>query len=248
MDRITTEQYFHELQAQRRATDRVPLQFDDADYLEHETWIRPAFAELGDVRGLRVLDYGCGHGMAAVVLARAGASVTAIDLSSGYLEEAHARARANGVTIDAVQANAEQLPFADATFDRVWGCAILHHLDIASAAATLRRVLRPGGRAVFSEPWGGNPLLSYARNKLPYPGKQRTPDELPLTRRHLRQLKATFPSIHFRGFQLLSMACRVVPRPQLRKRLDWCDAMLLERVPALEHFCRYVVLTLRTRQ
>ncbi len=48
-------------------------------------------ARLGDVAGLPVLDYGCGHGMAAVVLARRGAHVMAFDLSPGYLTEARRR-------------------------------------------------------------------------------------------------------------------------------------------------------------
>src|SRR5437867_2298100 len=95
---------FHDLQAQERATRfrRQPddLRFDDAAYLDHESWIRPAFAQLGSLDGLRVLDFGCGHGMAAVVLARAGARVTAFDLSHGYLEEAGRRACANGVQVD----------------------------------------------------------------------------------------------------------------------------------------------------
>jgi SAM-dependent methyltransferase len=194
------------------------------------------------------LDYGCGHGMAAVVLARAGAHVTAIELSAGYLEEAQARARANDVSIDCVQANAEYLPFADGAFDCVWGSAILHHLDVVRAAAEVRRVLRPLGRAVFCEPWGGNALLNFARQQLPYPGKQRTPDELPLTTEHVRQIRSVFPRVDLRGFQLMSMACRVTRGRRLRRQLDWCDAMLLERVPALEQFCRYVVLTLRLDQ
>jgi SAM-dependent methyltransferase len=244
MDRITTEQVFHDRQAHGRAAAGVPLAFDDDTYLDHETWIQPALAQLGDVRGLRVLDYGCGHGMAAVVLARAGAHVTAFDLSGGYVEEARARARANGVQAEFVQANGEYLPFADAAFDRVWGCAILHHLDLPRAAAELRRVLRPGGRAVFCEPWGGNPFLNFARRRLPYPGKHRTPDETPLTREHLRLLRAVFPGVQVRGFQLLSMARRVVRARRLRGQLDWCDTMLLERVRVLEQFCRYVVLTL----
>src|SRR5919199_1431749 len=88
--------------------ERERLRFDDDAYLDHETWIRPALARLGDVRGLRVLDYGCGHGMAAVVLARRGARVTAFDLSPGYLAEARRRARANGVTVDFVQGDAER--------------------------------------------------------------------------------------------------------------------------------------------
>src|SRR5947209_8329171 len=89
------------------------LHFADAAYLDHETWIRPALARLGPPRGRHVLDYGCGHGMAAVVLARGGARVTAFDLSRGYLAEAAARATANGVGVDFVQADGERLPFAD---------------------------------------------------------------------------------------------------------------------------------------
>src|SRR5688572_25217012 len=100
-DRRTSEQQFHDRQAIARAVSfrlgRADLQFNDAAYLDHETWVRPAFAQLGDLRGKRVLDYGCGHGMAAVVLARAGAIVTACDLSPGYVNEARERLQANGV-------------------------------------------------------------------------------------------------------------------------------------------------------
>jgi SAM-dependent methyltransferase len=244
MERIVNERIFHDRQARERADAGVALRFADADYLDHETWIRPAFAELSDVRGLRVLDYGCGHGMASVVLARAGALVTAFDLSGGYVEEARARAKANGVQIDFVQANAEQLPFAEASFDRVWGCAILHHLDLPCAALQLRRVLKPGGRAGFCEPWGGNPMLNFARRRLPYRGKHRTPDEMPLTAEQLQQLQTVFSGQMMRGFQLLSMARRVFQTRLLLRPLDWCDSMLLQRIPALELFCRYVVLTL----
>ena len=77
-DRLRQERQFHDDQARARAAtfaaDPARLRFSDADYLDHESWVRPAFAKLGDVRGRRVLDYGCGHGMAAVVLARRGES------------------------------------------------------------------------------------------------------------------------------------------------------------------------------
>ena len=83
-DRLATEQLFHDRQAADRAAtfrrDPAGLVFADEDYLGHETWVRPAFDKLGNLRGKRVLDYGCGHGMAAVVLARRGAAVTAFDL------------------------------------------------------------------------------------------------------------------------------------------------------------------------
>lgn len=247
--RLSAEQAFHDHQARQRTTTftRFPeeLRFTDTAYLDHETWIRPAFAQLGNLPKLDVLDFGCGHGMAAVVLARNGARVTAFDLSPGYLDEARARARANGVAINLIQADGERLPFAAASFDRIWGNAILHHLDLKVTARELRRVLRPDGLAVFCEPWGENPLLNWARNRLPYAGKQRTPDEQPLRRRDLRHLREAFPGLEIRGFQLLSMARRVLRPGRTVARLDRCDALLLRRIPALERFCRYVVLTLR---
>jgi ubiquinone/menaquinone biosynthesis C-methylase UbiE len=244
-ERSGSERAFHDRQARRRRAGQGDrLQFDDAAYLDHESWIRPAFEELGEVRGLRVLDYACGHGMAAVVLARRGARVTAFDLSHGYLEEARARAAANTVTIDFIQTQGERLPFEDAAFDRIWGNAVLHHLDLQIAAQEVLRVLRPGGSAVFCEPWGENPLLNWARRSWPYPRKERTTDEEPLRPRHIRILQEIFPVVEVRGFQLLSMARRVLRGRRLLAGLSWCDAMLLERVPALERFCRYVVITL----
>src|SRR5262245_7849621 len=137
MDRLDTERQFHDQQAGRRQETyrQAPgaLLVDPEAYLDHETWIRPAFKQLGEVAGRQVLDFGCGHGMAAVVLARHGARVTAFDLSSGYLAEADARARANRIAIKLVQANGEHLPFVEVSFDRDWGNAILHYLNLKVA-------------------------------------------------------------------------------------------------------------------
>src|SRR5262249_55086054 len=138
-----------------------------------------------------------------------------------------------------------RLPCADASFDRVWGNAVLHHLDLHVAARELGRVLRPGGVAVFCEPWGENPLLEWVRRRLPYLGKGRTTDERPLRRGDLAPLRSVFPRLEVEGFQLLSMARRGFRAGRLGGGLDWCDRMLLTRVPVLRRFCRYVVLTLR---
>src|SRR5262249_48039634 len=184
------------------------LRFTDDWYLDHETWIRPAFERLEPLAGARLLDFGCGHGMASVVAARRGAAVTAFDLSPGYLAEAQPRAATNAAPVSLLQADGERLPLADGAFDRVWGNAILHPLDLGRAARELYRVLRPGGFAVFCEPWGENPLLSLARRHLPYPGKQRTPDELPLRARHLAPLRAVFDEVNVASYQLLSMVRR----------------------------------------
>jgi len=249
MDRIQSERQFHDEQALRRADtfrrDRHRLQFSDDQYLDHESWLRPAWAELGPLDGKSVLDYGCGHGMAAVALARHGARMTAFDLSADYIAEARERARANDVAIDFLQADGHALPFPDSSFDAVWGNAVLHHLDLAVAGRELRRVLKPGGVAVFCEPWGENPLLRWARRRLPYPGKERTRDEEPLRRRDLDGLHESFPKIQVRGFQMLSMVRRAVRIAPLMAGLERLDRLLLSVAPSLENWCRYVVLTLR---
>lgn len=248
MDRLISEQAFHDEQARQRAqdlADPAALRFTDDAYLDHETWIRPALAQLGDMAGKRVLDFGCGHGMASVVLARRGGVVTGFDLSGSYLCEARQRAQANGVRIDFARADGERLPFATGSFDRIWGNAVLHHLDLARTGAELARVLRPGGVAVFCEPWGGNPLLRWARISLPYPGKHRTPDEQPLVVADVQRLRAAFPDLQVQGFQLFSMVRRVLKPGWVTAALEHVDHGLLRSLPALQHFCRYMVLTLR---
>ncbi len=246
MDRLGTEQAFHDQQAQARAATFALypqlLQVDDDAYLDHETWIRHAFDCLGDVRGLEVLDLGCGHAMASVVLARRGASVTAVELSAAYLQEASRRADVNGVHLRLVQTNGERLPFADASFDRIWGHAVLHHLDVSVAGRELRRVLRPRGVAVFCEPWGENPVLNLARRRLSYRGKDRTPDEQPLAEHDVSALRRSFRHVEVRGFQLLGMLRRALPTGRLQGVLERCDQALLRGMPPLRRLCRYVVI------
>jgi len=249
-ERLHNEIAFHDAQAAARhahyAAHPEQLLLDEEAYLGHETWIRPAVELLGDIRGLRVLDCGCGHGMASVVLARRGGRVTAFDLSPWYLDEAGQRARANGVAeeIAFVRAAGERLPFAACSFDRVWGNAILHHLDLEEALPELRRVLRPGGRAVFCEPWGGNALLEWARRWAPYPGKDRSPDERPLTTQQLGLVRRYFPTLQVHAHQLAGMLRRLWPDAPFLGALDRLDAAFLRRWPGLARFCRYVVLTL----
>jgi SAM-dependent methyltransferase len=248
MTTLEREQQFHDAQAVERAvsfqTGRAMLRFDDAAYLDHETWIRPAFAMLGDLRGKVALDFGCGHGMAAVVMARSGAEAHAFDLSPRYVEETRERANANRVRVNATVANGEELPYDDATFDAIWGCAILHHLDLRKAASELHRVLKPGGVAVFCEPWGGNPILEFTRRWLPYPEKHRTPDECPLNVEGVTKLREVFPTLEFRGFQLFEMLKRAVPNLPGAGLLRVCDERLFRSLPGLQNYSRYAVLNM----
>jgi malonyl-CoA O-methyltransferase len=105
---------------------------------------------LGNVAGLSVLDLGCGTGRHAVRLAGAGAVVTGVDFSEGMLEEARRKPGAGAVHFLKHDLH-QPLPFADGTFDRVVSGLVLEHLqDLTPFFAESRRVLRPGGLAVFS--------------------------------------------------------------------------------------------------
>jgi SAM-dependent methyltransferase len=99
---------------------------------------------LGDVAGRRVLDVGCGAGQTTRWLRDQGAEPVGFDLSAGQL------GYARGLPV--VRADAERLPFVDAAFDLA--CAAYGALPfVADSAAVMRevaRVLRPGGRWVFS--------------------------------------------------------------------------------------------------
>jgi SAM-dependent methyltransferase len=144
-----------------------------------------------------------------------------------------------------VQADGERLPFADGCFDRVWGNAVLHHLTMIPAGRELYRILRPGGVAVFCEPWGENPILHWVRQHLPYSGKQRTSAEKPLRQGQVRLLQQVFPGLELRGVQFLSMVRRLLPSGALVAFLDRTDSWLLKKWPGWQRYCRYVILTLR---
>ena len=118
------------------------------------SWRRRALelARLGE--GGRALDVGTGTGdFALALLARSprSAQVTGIDISPGMLEIAERRAAKAGLgpRYERLIASVESLPFADGTFDvAVAGFVIRNVGDIPRGLAEMRRVLRPGGRAV----------------------------------------------------------------------------------------------------
>lgn len=244
--RHAAERDFHDAQAADRAAtfaaDPHRLNVDDEAFLNHAGWIRPAFDSLGDLAGKDALDYGCGHGVAATIMARRGAAVSAFDLSPGYVREARNRADANGVKVNAVVAAGEQLPFADDSFEIVWGNAVLHHLDLSQALPELKRVLRVGGRAVFCEPWGGNPLLELARRRLPYPGKHRTRDERPLVPADMATIRGQFAGCRVTGHELFAALGRLHP---VLAKLSRLDRFVTRLVPQSQIWARYLVIELR---
>jgi len=184
---IASELAWHEQEADRRfSLDTflyAPPAFDQV--------VQSSFAFLQMGSGELVLDMGCGEGKETLQLAQQGLLVVSTDLS--YVQLCRARQRVQESAPDAkvcfVQANAEALPFASASFRIIYGKAILHHLDINLSAQEIKRLLRQRGRATFAEPMAHHPLFWLGRQLTP---KLRTKDEHPLTFRELRHFGAYF--------------------------------------------------------
>jgi ubiquinone/menaquinone biosynthesis C-methylase UbiE len=103
-------------------------------------------------RYARALEIGAGTGYFSLNLLRQGVigSAVATDISPGMLERLTETARELGLSIEAREADAEALPFADGSFDLVLGHAVLHHLPgLDTALAEFRRVLAPEGTLAF---------------------------------------------------------------------------------------------------
>ena len=110
---------------------------DVGEYIVHRTTV---------ATGMDVLDVACGTGNAALPAARAGAEVTGLDLVPELLEGGRRKAAAAGVEIEWVEGNAEELPFADNSFDRVF--STFGHMFAPrhrESADEMARVCRDGG-------------------------------------------------------------------------------------------------------
>jgi SAM-dependent methyltransferase len=139
-------------QADRELKARHRALWASGDYAAVATTVIPHLgAVVVDALGIRpddhVLDLAAGSGNAALPAARLGARVVASDLTPELLAAGRAAAAREGLELDWQEADAERLPYADASFDIVMSCVGVmfapHH---EAVAAELLRVTRPGGR------------------------------------------------------------------------------------------------------
>jgi ubiquinone/menaquinone biosynthesis C-methylase UbiE len=246
-ERLVREREFHDELAARYDALRMPP--EPLGSLESAV-----VAMAGDLAAKRVLDVGCGTGDLTLALLRAGACVTAIDVSPGMLDLTRRRAElfCPGCPLPRLEAAAaEEMPFANGAFDLVVGRFILHHVDLTRAPAEIARVLAPGGIAVFAENSSRNPLLMFARERLagrfgiPRYG---TSDERPLGDEDLRRLRAAFRTVRlsypvFDFFVIFDRQVLRFRRPLVSRALRALDRAVWRVLPPLRKYSFRVVVT-----
>jgi ubiquinone/menaquinone biosynthesis C-methylase UbiE len=109
-------------------------------------------SEARKLKGKKLLEVGCGMGYDSLEFIRRGVRVTAVDLTPNAVEFAKRHFEVVGAQADEVKVgNALDLPFDTESFDGVWSNGVLHATgDTPGAIAEVRRVLKPGGRAIIS--------------------------------------------------------------------------------------------------
>jgi SAM-dependent methyltransferase len=110
----------------------------------------PRLIDFNAYRGRKVLDVGCGAGTDLVRFAQGGALVSGVDLSSSAIALARQNVAQQGLAADLHEADGERLPFEDESFDLVFAHGVVQYTARdRTLVDECRRVLKPGGTAVF---------------------------------------------------------------------------------------------------
>ena len=247
--RLQLERTYHESEDQARSASSLLRSvyasgvFDEADTYHLDA--------LGDVRGARVLDYGCGGGWSSAKLRARGACVTGLDISVTRLSEAqgHLPENSHGPRVALLQCAGEGLPFVDDCFDAVFGKQVLHHLELDVAIPEIARVLRPGGKAVFLEPLIHNPFLETYRRLTPH---QRSATEKALSMCDLQTIGSHFRTWTHTEFCLLAvlpvlleaLISKNLVLTRTRLWLQKVDRKLVNTLPFIGRYCWETVIVL----
>src|SRR5262245_35332030 len=150
--RIKLEEQITDAKASKIPVPAIPDNWTFTDYSDEYPWRSYEFNFLGPLAGKSIIDIGCGYHPTPIYFALAGAErVCACDVSPKAVQFMRRVANIYGVAdrVTVYESPVERMPFESGEFDLMHGEAILHHISLPPAAPEIRRVLKPGGRAVF---------------------------------------------------------------------------------------------------
>ncbi len=202
-----------------------------------------AFYLLGDIRGKKVVDLGCGTGENILPLVERGAEVTGIDISPDLIELARQRLEKANLKATVRVCSAYETGLENGSIDIVFCMALIHHLDIARVRDEMLRILAKGGVVILKEPIRLSKAYGFLRNL--WPEQENISEfEHPLTREELATMMERFEAQETRYFRLpwLPLISRVMPF--LRQSLWKADSWVLQQFPVVRRYATSVAVRL----
>jgi 2-polyprenyl-3-methyl-5-hydroxy-6-metoxy-1,4-benzoquinol methylase len=224
-ERIQNERKFHDAWADSEDVEKIDVRASNEVCTAPE--MRCITQRLGNIKGKKLLDVGCGLGEASVYFALLGADVTSSDLSQGMLDATTRLAQANGVSVKQHVASAEKMQLSpEAKFDIIYAGNLLHHVDVEETICHIKPHLAAGGVFVTWDPLAYNPAINVYRSMAT---NVRTPDEHPLTWNDIKLFHKHFEKVETRYFWFTTLIIFVIM------------ALAQRRNPNKERFWKVVV-------
>lgn len=221
---------------------------------------------MSGIKGKKILEYGFGHGLFSVVLARSGGLVTGIDIGDNLVELAGKVIALNNVECKFIQGDISKLPFENETFDFVVGNAILHHLPkkgVIDSVSEAYRVLKPGGMALFTECIENSKFFDFLQNLIPlgapsslyhrpsilnrakWKEHQKKAQDRALSNSEFMNAKGSFKEVEFKYYGLLSRLGRLYENPKFLSILEKIDLLLTHKYSPFKKLSRAIVVIYR---
>lgn len=239
------ERIFHNKQVEEATTSKF-YKFGVLEYVDNYAF---SLLEERGLTGKAIVDYGCGSGWNSFRLAKQGANVFAFDISEEMIKALNQKVKQKKLkgTVVAKKMAAESLEYLDESIDGILGFGILHHVNLDLAIPEIYRVLKPGGKIVFREPLGKNPLINLFRFLTP---KRRTSTERPLNFSGIKKFeKCNFREVKHTEFFLFGLFAFAVIGFKNRKlyslvfdALNKVDKLILKIFPWLKEYCWITII------
>jgi ubiquinone/menaquinone biosynthesis C-methylase UbiE len=240
-ERIKSEEAFHD----KKVKDNINFYG-----YSRNAYYKLFYKLINNIEKKKVLDLGCGNGWFSLQLSKKGAVVYGIDISIELLKIANKYILIRNIDSPRFfKMPAERLAFKDNVFDCIIGSAILHHTDIKNSIIEIKRTLRPGGRAIFVEPYNNNIILRLWRKLTPW---RRSTTERALEYGDLKVITQDFAQYKINYFVFLSILSEGLLIffgnnnliKSIDEQLNKVDEILIKRYPKIKNYCGVLVLEL----